>query len=101
MKLHPGVGLIAQRIGDPHADALHAPAAALDVVAIEDDHVAAIAAAPREIAARRLAVPGGGPHSEEARADRQGGIVRALFAAFAIAMAAGRADMAADLGAGR
>src|ERR1700731_2339698 len=100
MELESGIGLVAQWIGDAHADRVDVAAAALDVVAVEDDHIAAVAAAPFEIAAGARAAPGRRGHFEKARADWQQRPAPPVFADIAVAVAAREAEDFGEIGDG-
>src|SRR5262249_1289280 len=50
VELEPDIGAVIEGVGDADADLGHVPAAPLDIIAIDDQHIAAIAAPPLEIA---------------------------------------------------
>src|SRR5260221_7738827 len=100
MELETSVALIFERVGDAHADRVHVPAAARYVVAVEDDHIAAVAPAAFEIAAGGRAVLDGRHDFEKARADRERRVDEAVFADIAVAVADREAEDVGEVGDG-
>src|SRR5262249_49630017 len=97
MELQLVVFAVLNLVGDAHAHRLAASAARGEIRALGDDHVAAVSAAPLEIAARGGAVPHRRHHLEEAVADGEERVLEAVLAHARVAIADLEAERLAEV----